>query len=75
MKTTEYIAIDAVDAAELICMFGFLCDWIDYDRDRFAQSLSRFSPGGHHLGEFRDDLARFASQLGRARIRQDEILP
>lgn len=75
MRTTEYIAIDAADAAELVDLCGFLRDWIAYDPDRLADSLWRFSPGGYPLSELRDDLSRFAAQLARARIRQDEILP
>lgn len=63
---TERINLDAADAAELIDLFEFCCDWFDTDRSRLDDSLWRFTGGGTRLGELRDDLRRFADMLGHA---------
>lgn len=62
----EHVSLDAADAAELIELFEFCCDWFDFDRARLEDSLWRFSPAGIRLGELRDDLRRFADTLGHA---------
>jgi hypothetical protein len=63
---TERITLDAADGAELIDLFEFCCDWFDHDRCRLDHSLWRFTAGATRLGELRDDLRRFADQLGSA---------
>jgi hypothetical protein len=62
---TARITLDAADAAELIELVEFCCDWFDHDRCRLDNSLWRFT-GGTRLGELRDDLRRFADTLGLA---------
>jgi hypothetical protein len=62
---TERIHLDAADAAELIELFEFCCDWFDHDRSRLDDSLWRFT-GGTRLAELRDDLRRFADILAHA---------
>ena len=65
---TERINLDAADAAELIDLFEFCCDWFDYDRSRLDDSLWGFTGNGIRLGELRDDLRRFADLLGTATL-------
>lgn len=63
---TEHLTLDAADAAELIELFEFCCDWFDHDRSRLDDSLRRFSLGLFHLAELRDDLRRYAGRLASA---------
>lgn len=57
------ISFDIGDAAELIDLFEFFCDWFDYDRTVLERSVVNFT-GGTRLGDVRDDLLRLADQLG-----------
>ena len=63
---TERITLDAADAAELIDLFEFCCDWFDQDPSRLDDSLRRHTAGATRLAELRVELRRFADTLGHA---------
>lgn len=60
------VALDAVDAVELIEALEFCCDWFDRDRSRLDVSLFRFCGGGYDLAALRGDLRRLADRIGHA---------
>ena len=64
---SERISFDAGDAAELIDMFEFFCDWFDHDRTVLDRSLFNFT-GGTRLGDVRDDLRRLSNQLATSKM-------
>lgn len=64
------IRFDAGDAAELIDMFEWFCDWFDHDRNVLDRSFTGFT-GGMSLGELRDDLRRLGDRLSTAPIIRD----
>ena len=71
---TERITLDAADAAELIEMLEFCCDWIDHD-PALDESLRRFSGGPFGLPELHDALRRFADTLGHAPLHTNREQP
>lgn len=62
----QRVALNAVDAVELIEALEFCCDWFDRDRSRLDASLFRFCGGGYDLAALRDDLRRLADRIGDA---------
>lgn len=62
----QQVALDAVDAAELLEVLEFFCDWFDRDRSRLDASLFRFCGGGYDLATLRNDLRRLADQINNA---------
>ncbi|HMH93298.1 MAG TPA: hypothetical protein VK586_19715 [Streptosporangiaceae bacterium] len=59
------MSLEAGDAAELGELLQFLSDWLARDHDHLEASLTGFvGTSGYGTRELRNDLNRFAFQLG-----------
>ncbi len=68
------VAVDLVDAVDLVGALEFVADWLASDRGVLEPSLCRFASDHYLLDDLHDDLVRLAAVVGQARsVAIDEL--